>query len=306
MNSLFTKLKLFRRKLDIFNGQQRILDNIKDLKKEINIMKSYEKEIINRLYKLQYHQIFMENDRINILYKHVKTIHDLLLLKNVKGYHLIRIGNKYDGGYLMIDDFSSDMIAYSFGISNDVSWEQDIANLGIHCFMYDHTISRLPKKYKLFHWHKTGICGDEPVKDCRPLSEFIKINGHEGNNNLILKMDIESSEWDVMEAVNRENLLQFKQIIFELHDMCSEYKYECICNVLKKINETHQVVHIHGNNYVDYTLIGDIVMPHCLEILYIRKNDYDFIDNNNFYPLAQDKPNNPSQPDITLGIWNNM
>ena len=42
-----------------------------------------------------------------------------------------RIGNSYDGGYIMIDDFiKKDGIAYSFGVGRNVSWETQMSNLG--------------------------------------------------------------------------------------------------------------------------------------------------------------------------------
>ena len=67
---------------------------------------------------------------------------------------LLRIGRAYDGGYVMVDDFDN-CVAYSFGISDDVSWDFDIAKRGIDVYMYDHTIDSLPVYDERFHFFKT-------------------------------------------------------------------------------------------------------------------------------------------------------
>ena len=64
--------------------------------------------------------------------------------KSVLGGELIRLGRKNDGGYVMLNEFDEKMEAYSFGINDDISWDLDIANRGLNCWMYDHTIQRLP------------------------------------------------------------------------------------------------------------------------------------------------------------------
>lgn len=306
MNLSIKKLKSDLQKVDIFHSQKRIIDKIEKLTKDISIIKAYEKKILDMLYSLDDRlPVEYKNERM-YMYECVKHLHELLFIRDPKGHHLVRMGGDRDGGYVMIDDFSPEMIVYSFGIGRNVSWEADLAKQGIQCFMYDHTIKKLPQKHKLFHWHKAGICGNEPVKDCKTLDEFIKINGHEGNNNLILKMDVEGAEWEAIVAAKKESLLQFKQLVFEFHGLCSKYQYDHICSVLEKINESHQVVHVHGTNYDDYILVKNIVMPCCLEVTYARKNDYDFIDNKSFYPTPLDRPDDSSKCDIPLGIWNNV
>ena len=50
---------------------------------------------------------------------------------------------KHDGGYILLDDFHEGSIAYSFGISTDVTWDKEMASRGYDVFMYDHTIDKL-------------------------------------------------------------------------------------------------------------------------------------------------------------------
>lgn len=237
-------------------------------------------------------------------YQRLHRLHRLLHLRDVDGGTLIRTGRPHDGGYLMLDEFTPDMVAYSFGICDDVSWDKSMVERGIECFMYDHTIDQLPEEHELFRWSKEGICGSDSVEHCRTLADFIKANGHEGRSNLILKMDVEGAEWEVILASSPETLSQFSQIVLELHDMYSPALHEKICAVLAKLNETHQPVWLHGNNCADYERTDDLVMPWALEVLYVRKSDHHFIDSNHFYPLAQDMVNSISRNDIRLGVWN--
>lgn len=237
-------------------------------------------------------------------YQRLHRLHTLLHLRDVDGGTLIRTGRPHDGGYLMLDEFKPGMAAYSFGICDDVSWDKSMAERGIECFMYDHTIDELPEEHELFHWSKEGICGDVPVEHCRTLADFITANGHEERNDLILKMDVEGAEWDAIAAASSETLSQFSQIVFELHDVYSSALHERICGFLSKLNETHQPVWIHGNYHADYARIDDVVVPWALEVLYVRRRDHQFADSTHFYPLAQDMANNISRNDIRLGVWN--
>jgi hypothetical protein len=68
----------------------------------------------------------------------------------------VRMGKKFDGGYVMLDSFNRQNVdaAYSFGIDNDVSWDLDMARRGIDVFMFDHTISKLPRDHTKFHFFK--------------------------------------------------------------------------------------------------------------------------------------------------------
>ena len=218
---------------------------------------------------------------------------------------LVRIGRDYDGGYIMLEEFVSSMIAYSFGISDDVSWEKDMAKRGIHSFMYDHTINGLPENNEIFHWEKRGICGSQPIELCKTLEEFIEFNGHAGKKDLILKMEVEGAEWDVLESVRTETLASFSQVVLELHDMNNPALYNQICSVLSKLGKTHQCVHVHGNNYRSYQRIGNLVVPDVLEVLYVRKHDHIFESGNHFYPRYLDMPNSTLRNDIVLGVWNN-
>ena len=71
--------------------------------------------------------------------------------KPKKNFNLIRLGNRYDGGYL-IDEFSikKSEILISAGIFYDFKFESDyIVFTNNKAYCYDHTIK--PFRY-MFHW----------------------------------------------------------------------------------------------------------------------------------------------------------
>ncbi len=224
-----------------------------------------------------------------------------LCCKKVEGKKLIRIGSgEGDGGYVMVDDFDNMMCAYSCGIGNDVSWDMDIAKRGIKVFMYDHTICRLPKVHNNFIFYNFGI-GEG--SNCLPLREILKKNDNLDNHDLILKMDIEGAEWEVLDDISSDLLSNFKQISLELHDVC---KWECreeILRVLQKIRVTHQAVWIHGNNAGKAEVANGVLIPNLLEVTFVKRDSYSFVDGECVFPMSLDLPNLAYREDFELGNW---
>ncbi len=201
-------------------------------------------------------------------------------------------------------------IAYSFGINDDVSWDLDMAQHGYDIFMYDPTINALPQEHERFHFFKEGILGVEvPEKSMHTLDYFIKRNGHENKSNMILKMDVEGAEWSFLSTVTSETLNQFDQMVFEFHDL-TEPKDQSVMNAtlacINKINRTHSLVHLHGNNWSKTLhLDNKILFPGALELTYVKTSNYELVDDENIYlPPPLDYPNNSKFPDIPLGYWN--
>lgn len=267
------------------------------------IIKSWKsiRGIVHQL-RLQHNETFMQSELFGA---RARKILSKLTPFDVINKNKIRVGHEYDGGYVMIDDLNN-TIAYSFGISDDVSWDSDIANRGIDVFMYDHTINGLPTKSKHFHFFKTGITGiSKENSNLKTIEEIIIANGHKDNNNLILKCDIEGAEWEAFAETPSEIMSQFKQIVVEFHgvnDVFNDAKFNTVCYVLDKLNETHQVVHVHCNNYGSFDIIGGVPMPNTYEVTYLIKEGNTFKHNTQAFTIKDlDRPNNPSKADYYLG-----
>lgn len=218
---------------------------------------------------------------------------------------LVRLGKRFDGGYVLLDDFSCDMKVYSFGISNDVSFEKELANRGLQIYMYDHTIAGLPEEHEHFHFYRTGISHIDELTNCKlSMETLLKNNSDLGNKRLILKMDVEGAEWDFLEHTSSEILSQFLQITFELHRLTDSGNSEQIIHCLNKINKTHQAVWIHANNfgYVEKAEDG-LEIPAYVEITYLNKSVYRTESGACVFPLDIDMPDYPGIEEYMLGNW---
>ncbi|MDR2400813.1 MAG: hypothetical protein LBD73_04080 [Deferribacteraceae bacterium] len=105
---------------------------------------------------------------------------------------------------------------------------------------------------------------------------------------------------------------RFEQIIVEFHNILSFYEsFPRQLDILEKINETHQVIHVHGNNRgdADYiykqgaqTIEYFTCIPRSIEISYVRKESkIEFIAEDALFPTELDSPNDPNLPDLHLG-----
>jgi hypothetical protein len=257
---------------------------------------------------LKYSSTSIDKIKKSVTYKRCLEVTSLLSPMDVKDGKYVRVGKSNDGGYIMLDNAHKNQIdaAYSFGISNDVSWDEVIADSGVDVFMYDPTIKKLPKPHPKFHFFKTGITGHEKKNNFSTLRELIANNGHATYNNMIMKMDVEGCEWDGFLETPLEVMNQFSQFMVEFHDLSyAVYNstYSSIVAALKKINQTHQSIHIHANNGFIPLWIADLVLPGSLEVTYIRRADVKdtLIANTRQFPTEIDQPNRINWPDIYLG-----
>lgn len=264
-----------------------------------------------------------ENILQHIYHLHPKIQHELeisflsifqetrarLHVKDVLNLPWVRVGRDYDGGYVMADEFNTNPIVYSFGICDDVSWDIDMAHRikntqQKYIYLFDHTIETLPETHPAFIFSQQGIGGKSPAPGTKSMSDILSENGHGNHHNIILKMDVEGSEWDFLEEVSEKTLKQFTQIVFEFHNLGSPSNCEAIFAGLDKLNKTHQLVHIHANNYSDILCIGGILLPTTLEATYLRKSDHIFSNSVRIFPTELDRPNAPWKQDPFLGMWN--
>ena len=117
-------------------------------------------------------------------------------------------------------------------------------------------------------------------------------------------MDIEGGEYPWLLSINNEQLNKFKQIVIEFHGITNN-GFNCNYNdkikCLKKLENTHYIIHAHGNNY------GLVVnnIPDVIELTYINKNYFNSVPELNTTSLPIDNldfPNNKCS-DINLNFY---
>lgn len=262
-------------------------------------LKNKNTRLIEKLNKIEKKlEIINENQ---LIYQNKFNIYNLLISKEVFGHKKIRIGKKGDGGYVILDDLKKIKIAYSFGIAREISFDKEIADKNIDVFMYDHTIKGIPFKNSRFHWKKIGLKGintNDNNNKLKTLPELLEKNGHSKENNMILKLDIESYEWDVFKYLPFKVLNQFKYIVGEFH--FSNKKPFNYYSILKRIQKTHSIFHLHCNNCGEIIDLEGYKICELLEISFALKTEFQFIEFTNEFPIeGVDYKNCPNRIEIS-------
>ena len=218
-------------------------------------------------------------------------------------YTKIRLGNNGDGGYIIADIEDYDLLL-SCGIADDISFEVDfLKKHNIKCVAFDGTINKLPEEHPNIQFVKKNISWME-INDTTNLHSII--NQH---NNIFLKMDIETFEFRWLLTLNDELLTKIKQLVIEFHFPFNEPGFTTLdqplpvnlkMDVLKKITNTHTLIHLHANNCCGTRIFNGITVPNVFECTYIR-NDLvsEYKLNSQAIPHPLDKPNT-NNPEIHL------
>ena len=224
--------------------------------------------------------------------------------KRVIGFDKIRLGRDFDGGYVLLDDFSDVEMALSLGIADDASWDLAIAQRGIPVHQFDPTIDRSPIDHPLMTFHKQGIAASDvpgAVSLDTLASELLS-----GCQKALLKIDVEGHEWPLFAAASPATLSKFAQITCEFHGfnrLADAAWYDSASVAIAKMKSIFDVVHVHGNNAMPFANVANVILPILLEITFANRNHYQMAETNEIFPTALDQPNLPQIPDMYLGCF---
>jgi len=216
----------------------------------------------------------------------------------------VRCGINGDGGYVLAELDGGYDCYISAGISNEESFSRDFINkYNIHkdnSYGFDGTIKTYPYRYtQNIQFIKKNI--NNFNDDNNTNLDFLT----EKYNNIFLKIDIEGGEYPWLLKIDEAQLNKFKQIVIEFHGITNDGwnchyndKVEC----LRKLSNTHYIVHAHGNNY------GPVVnnIPDVIELTCINKNYFNSIPelNTQALPIRNlDFSNNSCRADINLNRY---
>ena len=203
---------------------------------------------------------------------------DYLIIYNTE-HSKIRIGSINDGGYVIVENLNYDILI-SCGISNDITFENIFTNkYNIECIAFDGTIDNLPhNNNNKIKFIKKNIGPEENEKITNLKNVIINYN------NIFLKMDIESHEFRWLEILTDDEINKFSQIVIEFHFPFSTYLSHGInwldeeigvdrkVNCLKRLANSHYLIHLHGNNCCYIKSYNNITVPNVFECTYIRKD----------------------------------
>lgn len=177
-------------------------------------------------------------------------------------------GTKYGGHCVALQELDSNSIVYSVGLGFDISFDLElIETYGLTVFGFDPTpksieyiqSTELPERFKLFDYGMSGKDGvmtfnppidsthvsftttdrpetnDQSIEvEMKALSTIMKENQHHEID--ILKMDIEGSEYGVIDEICNNKIL-VKQILIEFHHHFSTIPVSRTKKAISKLNQ---------------------------------------------------------------------
>ena len=206
----------------------------------------------------------------NVNHSRVKNLINSIKVYNL-GYELIRLGPEGDGGYLIPNVLSEIDTCFSPGIGKINGFENDIMKRNIKVFMADKTVEKpilLNDNYEFLKKNLGSYVDQETIT----LDEWI--NDTKVNKGILVQMDIEGSEYEVINNLTKDNLKKIKVMIVEFHhfeQVITKIGYKVIENVLKKILKYFDVAHIHPNNCCGILKMNKTIIPSTLEITFLNK-----------------------------------
>ena len=194
------------------------------------------------------------------------------------------IGSHYGGFQVIRNLLTNDSIVYSFGVGEDISFDLTlIEQYGLNVYAFDPTPlaikfaekNRVPR----FHFEAIGLSNKDEIATFYLSIDIRDISGSiiDKNNNAdsirvemkkvstlmkelnhtqidLLKMDIEGSEYAVLENMLEENILP-KQILVEFHHRFPQIGLDKTKNMVRKMNNAGYKIAKISDTGLEYTFL---------------------------------------------------
>ncbi|XP_071103014.1 probable methyltransferase-like protein 24 [Haliotis cracherodii] len=209
------------------------------------------------------HPIPLEDELRTMTNKQLATLYnDYLTNVQVLCRDKIRMGNIHGGGWdVCVDGHyklkKDNCIVYSFGIDNDFSFDDDVADtFGCEVHAFDPSMNKDDhQRGKLINFHNLGLADiNGNGKSSWPMKTLPVIrqdNGHAEKDIDYVKIDIEDSEWGALRyAFKTDALKGIKQLSLEFHIFGKEEvsRYIARLNVLRELyNQGYRIFWTHNN-----------------------------------------------------------
>eukprot|EP00421_Protoceratium_reticulatum_P068735 CAMPEP_0168425900 /NCGR_PEP_ID=MMETSP0228-20121227/35558_1 /TAXON_ID=133427 /ORGANISM="Protoceratium reticulatum, Strain CCCM 535 (=CCMP 1889)" /LENGTH=364 /DNA_ID=CAMNT_0008439899 /DNA_START=23 /DNA_END=1115 /DNA_ORIENTATION=+ len=194
-----------------------------------------------------------------------------------------RFGEERDGGYqLCLAATSKTKAAYSLGVGNHDKWAYHVSKrLAVPVYQFDCFRVDPRAVCKGCSFFSTCIGGANDLGRFRramTFSQMLSQTNHSraGEGSLLLKMDIEGSEWTVLVDVPTQTLRKFGQLVIEFHGIHDETRHASYLTVMRHILEAgFKVAHLHGNNQDGMYEVGSFRIPAVVEVTLVLEGGRD-------------------------------
>ena len=193
-----------------------------------------------------------------------------------------------DGGYVVVDGYGYDHYI-GCGVGGNTSFDVEFLNTqpDITGLVFDGSIGYHPYFPQHVYFVHRNISNQNTGTETTLNNETSRYD------NIFMKMDIEGHEWKWIRAFR--NFHRVKQFVVEIHGLFPYpgtwdlegnigFSTDDVLDGLRKLNETHHLVHFHSNTSAEYAVVDGREMPTVAELTYIRKADCE-ISGRNTTPL---------------------
>lgn len=226
--------------------------------------------------------------------------------------HWERLGADNDGGYeTCMDDMPTDggiVAALSLGVREEDAWAADVnRRLKVPVYQFDCTIGVPATKAcpgcTFFPKCIRSEDGEDDAFKGRSwsLREVLRRTNLSDvpDRSLLMKMDIESSEWPVLAGESPELLRKFRALSVEFHVLRVQEEHARKLRSLQRLQEAgFLVAHIHGNDWAPFVRLGPYEFPDVLEAHLVSNAAQAQDCDEEPGDLPDDMRNNPKGPDF--------
>ncbi len=259
------------------------------------------KKIVKRLLKILNISIFSNYPKKRLL-KLIELLkpHDL-------GYDLIRIGQANDAGYLIPNILDKIKYCFSPGVGQNTNFEQELENRGIKSFLADYSVEKV-ENLKISSFIKKNIHSYNS-ENTLSINDWISKNTNENEEDFLLQMDVDGSEFEILSSISEKNLKRFSILVIEFHYfeiIAHEAFYKIFIQLIKKIRTYFEVSHLHPNNACPLIEVSGVKFPSGLEVTFLNKKFVKDKKKIKYLPHKLDTKCIPHKKDIFLpSYWYN-
>ena len=180
---------------------------------------------------------------------------------------------------LFKDIANDECLIYSFGVSNDWSFEDIMDELGCKVYAFDGSVNYPKLRGKNIHFEKVFVGSENiEIKNTQTIGTILARYGHTDIRISYLKMDIEGHEMEVLpNAINAGLLTNVQQIGMEFHLKGNAKKTNNFTWILKRLyfEGNYRLISYDVNGCYKNMVTSTGKYYHLAEIVLLKMNDND-------------------------------